>query len=85
MNRPLPLNRLVTSLEKLGLGPFLAGLIEAGAGLLGFLAAQSLYIAQPALGVFVDESRLTGLAHWLDDPEALSGLAESVRQDAAGE
>jgi hypothetical protein len=79
MNRPLPLNRLAAQLEHLGLGPLVAGLLEAGAGPLGFLAAQGLYLAQPTLGVFVDEARLAGLAEWLDDPQALSALAERLR------
>jgi hypothetical protein len=83
MSESPPLERFALGLERLGLGPFLAGLLEAGGEPLGFLAAQSLFIAQPALGAFMDEDRLAGLARWLEDPESLAALARRVRQDAA--
>lgn len=78
-----PVERLVERLEALGIAPLVAGLIEAGAGPLGFLAAQSLYLVQPALGFFADDARLAGLAEWLDDPARLAALAERVRAGGA--
>ena len=83
MNDSPPLERFALSLERLGLGPFIFGLLEAGGEPLGFLAAQSLYLAQPALGLFVDEDRLAGLARWLEDPAGLPALARRVRQAEA--
>jgi len=83
MNNSPPIRRFALGLERLGLGPFVAGLLEAGGEPLGFLAAQSLYLAQPALGLFVDDDRLAGLAQWLEDPDGLPALARQVRQEAA--
>ena len=83
MNDSPPFEHLAVHLHRLGLGPFVAGLLEAGGEPLGFLAAQGLYLAQPALGLFVDEARLGDMARWLEDPEALTALAQTMRQDAA--
>ncbi len=85
MNDSVPIERFAARLQRLGLGPFVAGLLEAGGEPLGFLVAQSLYLTQPALGLFVDEARLSGLARWLEDPASLPALAETVRHDATKE
>ncbi|MBI3763669.1 MAG: hypothetical protein HY260_17640 [Chloroflexi bacterium] len=79
MNDSRPIDRFSARLESLGLGALVAGLIEAGAGPLGFLAAQGLYLAEPGLGLFFERSRLDEAAAWLDDPSGLSTLAEKIR------
>jgi hypothetical protein len=84
MNRPL-LHAIADRLEYLGLGPLAAGLLEAGAGPLGFLAAQGLYVAQPALGLLVDEERLARLADWLEHPADLNGLADRLQGQTPGQ
>jgi hypothetical protein len=82
MSDALSIDRLAARLESLGLGPFVAGLLEAGGEPLGFLAAQSLYLAQPALGLFVEEARLASLAEWLDTPGAAAAFSRALGRAA---
>jgi hypothetical protein len=68
MKNPAPTARPVTRLERLGLDGFVAGLLEAGGEPLRFLAAQGFYLAQPILGLWMDEAALAALAGRLEEP-----------------
>ena len=55
--------------------------LEIGRGL-GFLIGQALLLAQPALGILVDEASVTRYVALLEDPVALESLIERIEQKA---
>lgn len=63
--------------RSLGLDGLLGGLLDAAAPL-GPIGAGALWVAQPALGVFLSRQAVGDLAHILADPEGVDWLRKAL-------
>lgn len=49
------------------------------------LGAQLLWVAQPTLALFMDQEKISGWAAFLEDPQHLAHLRESLTKDETNE
>ena len=66
-------------INRSGLAIVALPLLEIGLGL-GFLAGQALLLAQPVLGILLDEANVTRYVALLEDPVALESLIERIER-----
>ncbi len=69
------------NLKRNKLQNIIAVLLEAG-GPLNTLAAQLVYVSQPVMGSFVDDSRISALAELLEEKEHTQNFIHALREDA---
>jgi hypothetical protein len=68
------------TLQRWGLGEFVAALLEA-AGPLNFFLAQAVYIGQPFLRGALPDDRLQALSELFEDQEESRSFAHYLRED----
>ena len=69
--------QVAAALQQAGLSTPLCLALDAGRPL-AFLGAQCLYIAQPALSLFLPRTLISQLAHLLEDPAGVELLLEKL-------
>jgi hypothetical protein len=67
-----------------GLSVVVLPLLEVCQGL-GFLAGQTLLLAQPVLAGLIDETSIDRYVTFLEDPTSLESLIERVERKAKGD
>ena len=70
------------SLRKRGLNQFAAAFLEA-VGPLNLVGAQLVYLGQPLLSSVLPDSKLTMLAHMLEQPEQTEMFIHCLRESSA--
>lgn len=78
------LDRLQTRLEGWGLAPLIPLVLEIAEPLSPF-AAQTLWVLQPSLSLFIAPDQVGQWAHFLEDPEAIAHLKAHLSKDTADE
>lgn len=82
MNEPVQIelvNQIVKRVQSWGAVSLVSALLDAGRPL-AFLGGQALWVAQPALSVFMDPQRVADYAHLLERPEALDLLRSRLEE-----
>ena len=69
----------VKEIQRLGLVDLTTAILD-GLRPIAFIGGQLLWLAQPALSIFMDSKRITGLAQLLEQPEAIDSLLEHLEE-----
>lgn len=72
-------NQIVERIRRWGATSLVSALLDAGRPL-AFLGGQALWVAQPALSVFMDAQRIADYARLLEQPEALDSLRARLEE-----
>jgi hypothetical protein len=70
---------VVKKIQRLGLVNFASSFLDSIRPI-AFIGGQLLWIAQPALGVFMDSNRISGWARLLEEPEAINKLRARLEE-----
>ncbi|MBN1314136.1 MAG: hypothetical protein JXA42_01665 [Anaerolineales bacterium] len=70
---------VVKKIQRLGLVDFTTAILD-GFRPVAFIGGQLLWLAQPALGIFMDSNRIAGLAQLLEQPEAIDMLRDRLEE-----